>query len=204
MSLYEYDREIFAQGYRTVCGVDEAGRGPLAGPVYAVAVVLPPDIIIEGLNDSKKLTAKKRDALYDEITARAVCWSVAFATREEIDGINIRQAALLAMRRAVGGLTVRPDCALVDGDTDPCLDIHTKTIIKGDAASACIAAASILAKVARDRVMDELHMEYPQYGFAKHKGYGTKLHFEMLDAFGPCPEHRRTFLRKWEAACGGR
>lgn len=199
MSLYAFDTAR-AQGRSPVCGVDEAGRGPLAGPVYAAAVILPADIVIEGLDDSKKLSPQKREALYEAITETALAWRVAAASHEEIDAVNILHATLLAMRRAVEGLAVRPGIVLVDGNADPGFDCPTETVVKGDASSACIAAASILAKVARDRYLKELDSRYPEYGFARHKGYGTTLHYQMLDRYGPCPVHRRSFLKKWEAA----
>ena len=179
-----------------VCGIDEAGRGPLAGPVYAAAVILPPDWEPEGLDDSKKLSPARRDALFDEITAKAEAWSVAFATEREIDEVNILQATFLAMRRALAGLDTMPGFALVDGNRDPGLGIPTRCEVKGDGRFACIAAASILAKVSRDRWMDEMDALYPQYGFLRHKGYPTKAHYEALAQFGPCPIHRRSFLKK--------
>ena len=179
-----------------VCGIDEAGRGPLAGPVYAAAVILPPDWEPEGLNDSKKLSPGRRDALYEEITAKAAAWSVAFATEREIDEVNILQATFLAMRRALAGLKTAPDFALVDGNRDPILGIPARCEVKGDGRFACIAAASILAKVRRDRWMDEMDGLYPQYGFRRHKGYPTKAHYEAIAQFGPCPIHRRSFLKK--------
>lgn len=181
-----------------VCGIDEAGRGPLAGPVYAAAVILPPDWEPEGLNDSKKLSPGQREALFEEITARALGWSVAFASVEEIEEVNILQATFLAMRRALAGLPVTPDLALVDGNRDPGLGIPTRCEVKGDGRYACIAAASILAKVSRDRVMDLEEERFPQYGFGQHKGYGTKLHTQALRTYGPCPIHRRSFLKKLE------
>ncbi len=185
-------------GLGLVCGIDEAGRGPLAGPVCAAAVILPPDWEPEGLNDSKKLSPRQREALYGEITARALGWSVAFASVREIDEINILQATFLAMRRALAGLPEAPDFALVDGNRDPGLGILTRCEVKGDGRYACIAAASVLAKVSRDRLMDQEEERFPQYGFARHKGYGTKLHTDALRAYGPCPIHRRSFLRKLE------
>ena len=204
MSLWDYEREQWAAGIQTVCGVDEAGAGPLAGPVYAAAVILPREIEIPGLNDSKKLTEKKREALFEIICREAVAYSVARVEAAEIDEMDILNARMLAMQRAIDGLTVKPDLALIDGNRDHCsryaVETPHLTIIKGDGKSASIAAASILAKVSRDRyVSGELNEAYPQYQFAKHKGYGTKLHYEMLDAYGPCPEHRVTFLKKWEA-----
>lgn len=200
MSLYEFDRNIAsAEGVSLLCGVDEAGRGPLAGPVYAAAVILPLNIEIAGLNDSKKLTEKKREALFEEIATQAVAYCVMTASVEEIDSMNILQAALLAMRRAVAGLSAKPELVLVDGNMDPGFGIKSRTVVKGDGTSACVAAASILAKVSRDRFLKELDGEYPAYRFAKHKGYGTKLHYEMLDQFGTSPIHRKTFLKKWQA-----
>ena len=179
-----------------VCGIDEAGRGPLAGPVYAAAVILPPDWEPAGLNDSKKLSPAQRDALYEEITQKAIGWSVAYASEAEIDEVNILQATFLAMRRALAGLSTKPDFALVDGNRDPGLGIPTRCEIKGDGRYSCIAAASVLAKVSRDRLMEEMDRVYPQYGFLRHKGYPTKAHYEALAQFGPCPIHRRSFLKK--------
>lgn len=197
-SLWNYEHAAFQEGCRLVCGVDEAGRGPLAGPVCAAAVILPPDLEIEGLNDSKKLTDKRRRALYDVITDQAIAYGVAFAREQEIDEINILQATFLAMRRAVEQLAIKPDLALVDGNREPDFGaIPVKTIIKGDSLSASIAAASILAKVTRDRYMEEQDKIYPQYGFALHKGYGTQAHYAALREFGACPLHRRTFLKKF-------
>ena len=195
--LWLYEHEAAREGFACVCGVDEAGRGPLAGPVCAAAVILPPDIQIEGLNDSKKLTDKKRRALYDVITEQAVSYGIAFADEQEIDEINILQATFLAMRRAVEKLTVAPDIALIDGNRAPGLSCRERTIVHGDALSASVAAASILAKVTRDRLMEEYDAQYPQYGFAVHKGYGTQRHYEALRAYGPCDIHRRTFLKKF-------
>ena len=204
MDLWIYEREQWEQGMQTVCGVDEAGAGPLAGPVYAAAVVLPRELEIPGLNDSKKLTEKKREALFDIITEQAEAYCIARVEAAEIDEMDILNARMLAMQRAIDGLTLKPDMALIDGNRDHgsryAIETPHITIIKGDGNSASIAAASILAKVARDRyVSEELDALYPQYQFAKHKGYGTKLHYEMLDAYGPCPAHRVTFLKKWEA-----
>lgn len=179
-----------------ICGIDEAGRGPLAGDVYAAAVVLPEGLVIEGLNDSKKLSEKKRELLYDEIITKADAYCIATASAAEIDEINILNAALLAMRRAFDGLSVRSALALVDGNKAPELSVPVKTVVKGDSLSASIAAASILAKVARDRYMKELDIKYPEYMFAKHKGYGTKLHYEMIAQHGLCPEHRRSFFKR--------
>ena len=204
MDLWTPEREQWNKGYGLLCGVDEAGAGPLAGPVYAAAVILPREIEIPGLNDSKKLTEKKREILFDEITVQAEVWSVAFATAEEIDELDILNARMLAMQRAIDGLSVKPDLALIDGNRDHgsrvAIETPHVTLIGGDGKSASIAAASILAKVSRDRyVSQELDALYPQYGFAKHKGYGTQAHYAALDQHGPCPAHRRTFLKKWEA-----
>lgn len=204
MDLWTYEREQWNSGIETLCGVDEAGAGPLAGPVYAAAVILPREIAIPGLNDSKKLTEKKREALYDLITAQAVAWSVARVEAAEIDEMDILNARMLAMNRAIEGLSQMPDLCLIDGNRDHgsavSITAPHRCIVGGDGKSASIAAASILAKVSRDRyVSTELEREYPQYQFAKHKGYGTKLHYAMLDQFGPCPAHRRSFLKKWEA-----
>jgi len=196
MDWFAYENRAAEKGYHLICGIDEAGRGPLAGPVFAAAVILPPNQLIEGLNDSKKLSAKKREALFDVIQKTAVSCAVGFATEQEIDEINILQATFLAMKRAYDGLSVQPELALVDGNRMPRLGVETQTIIKGDALSASIAAASILAKVSRDRLMVEIDRIYPQYQFAKHKGYGTALHMELLRQYGPCPVHRKSFLKK--------
>lgn len=197
MNWLEYENEALAEGYKIVCGVDEAGRGPLAGPVCAACVVLPTGTVIEGVNDSKKLTEKKREALYDVIKEQALDYGIAFASEKEIDEINILQATFLAMRRAVESLTVlTPDIALIDGNKTPGLSIAERSVIKGDAKSANIAAASILAKVTRDRYMLEMAEKYPEYQFQKHKGYGTKLHYEMIEKYGVSPIHRKTFLKK--------
>ena len=195
--LWLYEHEAAREGFACVCGVDEAGRGPLAGPVCAAAVILPPDAVIDGLNDSKKLTDKKRRALYDVITGQAVSYGIAFADEREIDEINILQATFLAMRRAFEQLSVQPDVALIDGNRAPGLSCCERTIVHGDALSASIAAASILAKVTRDRLMEDYDAQYPQYGFAVHKGYGTQRHYAALREFGACPIHRQTFLRKF-------
>ena len=192
-----YENEAKADGFNIVCGIDEAGRGPLAGPVCAAAVILPEGCIIEGVNDSKKLTEKKRERLFDVIKETALAYSIATADEKEIDEINILQATYLAMNRAFRGLSIKPDMALVDGNRDPNLGIPTRTIVKGDANSMSIAAASILAKVTRDRFMFEMDKKYPEYQFAKHKGYGTKLHYEMLDKYGASEIHRMSFLRKY-------
>ena len=196
MPDYEYEARAAENGYTAVCGVDEAGRGPLAGPVCAAAVILPQGLVIEGLNDSKKLSEKKREMLYDKVTENAIAWSVAFASEKEIDEINILQATFLAMKRAVEGLNVKADYALIDGNRMPPLDINGETVIKGDSLSMSIAAASIIAKVTRDRLMLEIDKEYPQYLFSQHKGYGTALHYEMLEKHGISPVHRRSFLKK--------
>ena len=197
IDLWEIERDRFAQGCECICGVDEAGRGPLAGPVCAAAVILPKGLEIPGLNDSKKLTDKKRRELYDIIIEQAEAYGIAMATEQEIDEINILQATFLAMERAVVQLSVQPSLALVDGNREPNLPMEVKTVIKGDSRSANIAAASILAKVTRDRLMEELDEQYPAYGFAVHKGYGTKRHYEALREHGPCPVHRMTFLKKF-------
>jgi ribonuclease HII len=193
---FEYENSALDNGYQYVCGIDEAGRGPLAGPVYAAAVILPSGIVIDGLNDSKKLSEKKREKLFDVIIENAVSYGIGFATEKEIDEINILQATFLAMRRAVENMEISPDFAYVDGNRDPMLGIPTETVIKGDANVPSIAAASILAKVSRDRVMYEMDKKYPEYNFAKHKGYGTKVHTEALKEYGPCEIHRLTFLTK--------
>ncbi|RGQ43766.1 ribonuclease HII [[Clostridium] leptum] len=179
-----------------MCGVDEAGRGPLAGPVYAAAVILPPGLEIEGANDSKKLTEKKREALFLEIKEKALAYCVASASEREIDDINILNATYLAMARAVEGLSVKADYALIDGNRMPRLSVPGETIVKGDGLSMSIACASILAKVTRDHVMMEWDQRYPQYQFAKHKGYGTKLHMDLIRRYGPCELHRQSFLKK--------
>lgn len=202
--MYEYERPAWDQGL-AVCGVDEAGRGPLAGDVYAAAVILPPGLEIEGVNDSKKLSAKKRELLFDIIQEKCMASCIAAATVEEIDRLNILQATFLAMRRAVAGLSVSPDVILVDGNRDPLIPggalVHT--IVGGDGKSGSIAAASILAKVARDRYMAKLAEEFPEYQFERHKGYGTKLHRELIRAYGASPVHRQTFLKKLYAGMRG-
>ena len=195
--LWKYEHKCYEEGYQLICGVDEAGRGPLAGPVCAAAVILPQDLEIEGLNDSKKLTEKRREALYDIIIEKAIAYGIAFATEKEIDEINILQATFLAMQRAVEKLPIKPDMVLVDGNREPNLEIPVKTIVKGDSLSANIAAASILAKVTRDRYMMEQDAIYPQYAFAVHKGYGTKAHYAALTEHGHCPIHRLSFLKKF-------
>lgn len=196
--LWKYEHAAFEEGYSLVCGVDEAGRGPLAGPVCAAAVILPPDLEIGGLNDSKKLSDKRRRALYDVITEQAIAYGIAMVDEKVIDEINILQATFRAMRQAVEQLSEKPALALVDGNREPDFgDIPVKTIVKGDSLSANIAAASILAKVTRDRFMEEQDAIYPQYGFSVHKGYGTKAHYAALREYGACPIHRRTFLKKF-------
>ncbi|MBQ4612687.1 MAG: ribonuclease HII [Clostridia bacterium] len=197
MTGSEFDAQIRAQEAACFCGVDEAGRGPLAGPVYAAAVILSPDRPIYGINDSKKLSEKKREALFDVICEQAVAYCVASASVEEIEEHNILGATYLAMTRAVEGLAVTPSLALIDGNRlPPMLKTPAKFVVKGDALSESIGAASILAKVARDRVLRELDAEYPEYGFAVHKGYGTAAHVAALREFGPCPAHRLSFLTK--------
>lgn len=198
--LYDYEREEFAAGFGVVCGIDEAGRGPLAGPVFAAAVVLPLGLEIPGLDDSKKLSPEQREMLFDIIIKHAVTFGIAQADEKEIDHFNILNATFLAMNRAVNALRTKPDSALVDGNRDPHLGIHTNLIVKGDSKSASIAAASILAKVSRDRYMIELDKKYPQYQFARHKGYPTKLHYSMLAQYGPCSAHRQSFLKNFKAA----
>ena len=202
MELWNIEREYFSQGIHVICGVDEAGAGPLMGPVYAAAVILPPEYEIAGLNDSKKLTEKKREALYDVIVREAVTWNVASVSAREIDETDILSARLKAMQMAISGLSVVPELALIDGNRDQGRTSQITAphllIVGGDGKSANIAAASVLAKVSRDRFVTEvLDKEYPEYQFARHKGYGTALHYGMLDRFGPCPEHRMTFLKKW-------
>lgn len=191
-----YENEAKTKGFNFVCGVDEAGRGPLAGPVCAAAVILPDGMIIDGVNDSKKLTEKKREKLFDVIKEQALAYSIAFATVEEIEEMNILNATMLAMKRAVEGLNLKADYALIDGNRLPPLEIPCEYIIKGDAKSMSVAAASILAKVSRDRLCSEYAEKYPEYGFEKHKGYGTKAHTEALKKYGPCEIHRMSFLKK--------
>ena len=194
---YLYEENAVNAGYKVVCGIDEAGRGPLAGPVHAAAVILPIGLEIEGLNDSKKLSEKKREQLFDVICEKAIDYSIGVATEKEIDEINILNATFLAMHRAVEGLKIKPDYALIDGNQYPKIPFVTEeTVVKGDAKSMSIAAASILAKVSRDRFMLEKAKEYPEYCFEKHKGYGTKVHYEAIKEFGPSPMHRLTFLKK--------
>jgi ribonuclease HII len=194
--LWEIENSIRGEGFDRVCGVDEAGRGPLAGPVCAAAVMLPLGLEIPGLNDSKKLTEKKRDELYEIITGRAVSWSAAFATVEEIEEYNILNATFMAMNRAIEKLDPAPELALIDGNRNSGIEVPSRTIIRGDGLCASIAAASIIAKVTRDRYMYELDLKYPQYHFDKHKGYGTALHYTAIREYGPSPEHRMSFLRK--------
>lgn len=196
MDWLEFEKEAAAKGYKAVCGVDEAGRGPLAGPVCAAAVILPENTIIEGVNDSKKLSEKKREALFDVIKEQALSYSIAFASVEEIEEMNILNATMLAMKRAVEGLDVKADYAMIDGNRLPNLDIDSEFIIKGDAKSMSIACASILAKVSRDRLLYKYAEEFPEYSFDKHKGYGTKAHVEALKKYGPCKYHRLSFLTK--------
>lgn len=195
MPNFEYENKHYAEGYTSICGCDEAGRGPLCGPVVAAAVILPPGIEIEGLNDSKKLTEKKREKLFDIIKEKAIAYAIAEASPEEIDEINILNASMLAMRRAVEALPVKADFALIDGNCSRGFEIPTETIVSGDAKSCSIAAASILAKVTRDRGCKELDEAYPMYGIAKHKGYPTKDHMNAVREHGPSPIHRKTFLK---------
>ncbi len=192
---YSYETNAHNEGYLVVCGVDEAGRGPLAGPVFAGAVILPENYTHEILNDSKKLSEKKRDLVYDDIIRDAVSWSVGIATEQEIDDINILNATFLAMKRAVDGLNIKPDLAYIDGNRYANTGVKEITIVKGDSKCMSVAAASIIAKVSRDRFMQEVDKQYPQYQFSKHKGYGTKLHYEMIEQFGVSPVHRKTFLK---------
>lgn len=194
--LWELENEIYDSGVSLICGVDEAGRGPLAGPVCAAAVILPRNIEIVGLNDSKKLSEKSREKLYDEICEKAMSFGIAFASVEEIEEFNILNAAMLAMNRAIAQLEPQPELALIDGNRSSAIEINSRCVIKGDAKCADIAAASILAKVTRDRYMLEMAERYPEYHFEKHKGYGTKLHYEALREHGPSEIHRPSFLRK--------
>lgn len=203
MKMWEYEEACWAEGHALVCGADEAGAGPLAGPVYAGAVILPRYIELPWLNDSKQVTPKRRDVLFEEIKAAAVAWAVASVSAEEIDRTDILSARMKAMELAIRALEPQADFALIDGNRDKgrtaAVTVSHRLIIKGDSLSASVAAASILAKVSRDRYMEEMALQYPQYQFEKHKGYGTSLHYAMLDQFGPSPIHRRTFLKKWEA-----
>ena len=193
---FSYETEAHQNGFEVVCGVDEAGRGPLAGPVFAAAVILPEGYSHPVLNDSKKLSEKKRDLVFDDIIRDAVSYSVGIATEKEIDEINILNATFLAMKRAVDGLSIKPDLAYIDGNQYPRTGVKEVTIIKGDSKCMSVAAASIIAKVSRDRFMLKIAEEYPEYQFEKHKGYGTKLHYEMIEQYGVSPVHRRSFLKK--------
>ena len=197
INMWEIENACFEEGYKIICGVDEAGRGPLAGPVCAAAVILPPNVEIPGLNDSKKLTDKKRRELMPIIKETAIAYGIAFASEQEIDEINILQATYLAMHRAIDQLAVKADLALVDGNRAGDFGLPVKTVVKGDSLSASIAAASVLAKVTRDDVMLELAEKYPEYAFDIHKGYGTKAHYAALTQHGPSPIHRMTFLKKF-------
>ena len=196
-SMWEIENGLFEKGYKFIAGVDEAGRGPLAAPVYAAAVILPPNVYIEGLNDSKKISEKKREKLFDEICGTALCYCVATASVDEIDEYNIRNATYIAMNRAIEALKIKPDYVLIDGDCIKECKYPYECVVKGDSKSISIAAASILAKVSRDREMEILSKKYPQYGFEKHKGYGTKAHIAALKEYGPCEIHRKTFIRKF-------
>lgn len=204
---WELEDMAHGRGYALVCGCDEAGAGPLAGPVYAGAVILPRGLELPWLNDSKQVTPKRRDQLFDEIREQALAWAAASVSPEEIDATDILSARMKAMQLAIDALSPVPDYALIDGNRDKgkhfAIVTPHGTVVKGDSRSASIAAASIVAKVSRDRVMEELAEKYPQYRFERHKGYGTRLHYEMLDKYGPSPVHRRSFLKKWEAARRG-
>ena len=195
-AMWEYENLKRSEGYSLIGGVDEAGRGPLAGPVFAACVILPPDCVIDGINDSKKLSEKKREELFDVICEKAVCWSVASVDEKTIDEINILNATHMAMNKAVNGMKIPPDYVMIDGNSIKGMALPHCTIVKGDAKSISIAAASILAKVSRDRFITQIAEKYPQYGFEKHKGYGTPLHNEAILKYGPCPIHRKTFLKK--------
>ena len=197
INMWEIEESCFKQGINLICGVDEAGRGPLAGPVCAAAVILPPHLEIPGLTDSKKLTDKKRRELFPIVKEQAIAYGIGFASHQEIDEINILQATFLAMRRAMDQLAVRPELALIDGNRETDFGVPVKTVVKGDSLSASIAAASILAKVSRDDVMMDMAEEYPQYSFEIHKGYGTKAHYAALREYGASPIHRMTFLKKF-------
>ena len=197
VTMWEIENSFYSEEIRVICGVDEAGRGPLAGPVCAAAVILPKDLQIPGLTDSKKLTDKKRREIFPLIQEQAIAYGIGFATEQEIDEINILQATFLAMQRALDQLTVKPDLALIDGNREKDFGLPVKTVVKGDSLSANIAAASILAKVTRDNLMQEMAETYPQYGFEIHKGYGTKAHYAALREFGACPIHRMSFLKKF-------
>ena len=195
VDLWAEERAYQAQGYRLICGADEAGAGPLAGAVYAAAVILPDGLLLEGLNDSKQVTPKRRENLFTAIQAQAIAWAVAWADEREIDTMNILNARLLAMERAIQKLHPAPDFALIDGNRNRGISLPNATIVRGDSKSANIAAASILAKVSRDRYMEEMDRRYPEYEFARHKGYPTKRHYALLRQYGPCPIHRKTFLK---------
>lgn len=195
--MWQIEDGFYAQDVMNICGVDEAGRGPLAGPVCAAAVILPGHLEIPGLNDSKKLTDKKRRELFPIIQEKALAYGIGFASQEEIDEINILQATFLAMERALGALAIRPGLVLIDGNQEKDFGLPVRTVVKGDSLSANIAAASVLAKVSRDDVMLEFARQYPEYGFDIHKGYGTKAHYAALTQYGPCPIHRRSFLKKF-------
>lgn len=197
INLWEIEDSLYAEGYEMICGVDEAGRGPLAGPVCAAAVILPKGLELPGLNDSKKLSDKKRRELFPIIKEQAIAYGIGLASHEEIDGVNILQATYLAMERAIAQLDGKADFALIDGNRAKDFGIPLRTVVKGDSLSASIAAASVLAKVTRDDIMLEMAEKYPEYGFEVHKGYGTKAHYEALRAYGHCPIHRMTFLRKF-------
>ena len=196
-NMWQFEEELFAQGYKLVCGVDEAGRGPLAGPVCAAAVILPAHLEIPGLDDSKKLSDKRRRELFPIIKEQAIAYGIGLASHEEIDEINILQATFLAMERAIAGLQVKPEFALIDGNREKDFGLPVKTVVKGDSLSANIAAASVLAKVTRDMLMEEAAVEYPGYGFEIHKGYGTRAHYDALRQQGACAIHRMTFLKKF-------
>ena len=196
-NMWQFEEELFAQGYKLVCGVDEAGRGPLAGPVCAAAVILPANLVIPGLDDSKKLSDKRRRELFPIIKEQAIAYGIGLASHEEIDEINILQATYLAMERAITQLQVKPEYALIDGNRAKDFGLPVKTVVKGDSLSANIAAASVLAKVTRDILMEEAAVEYPGYGFEIHKGYGTRAHYDALRTLGASPIHRNTFLKKF-------
>ena len=196
IDMLHYEKVISKEGYKLICGIDEAGRGPLAGPVAAAAVIFPQGLIIESVNDSKKISEKKREELFECIKEKAISYAVAYASVEEIESMNILNATMLAMKRACESLSVPADCAIIDGNKAPKLSIPVYPLIKGDSLSMSVAAASIMAKVSRDKLMLEYAAEYPEYCFEKHKGYGTALHFELIKKYGPCPIHRLSFLKK--------
>lgn len=198
MNLWEIEDRCQTEGYRLICGVDEAGAGPLAGPVYAAAVILPPHLELKWLNDSKQVTPKRREILFEEIKKQATAWAITSVDEKTIDEINILNARLMAMEQAIQKLIPAADYALIDGNRDKGITLSHETVVKGDSKSASIAAASILAKVSRDQYMLDMAKQYPQYQFERHKGYPTALHYELLDRFGPSPIHRRSFLKKWE------